>query len=55
LSNFYGSAWEYKEERKQFYLHQFAVQQPDLNYRNPKVQEEMKNAIKFWMDRGVDG
>ncbi|KAJ9585850.1 hypothetical protein L9F63_020492 [Diploptera punctata] len=55
LSAFGGSAWEWREERQQYYLHQFVVQQPDLNYENPRVVEEMKNAIRFWLDKGVDG
>ncbi|XP_042871777.1 maltase A2-like [Penaeus japonicus] len=55
LSVFRGSAWEWVEERQQFYLHQFLPQQPDLNFRNSDVREEMKNAMRFWLDRGVDG
>ncbi|XP_069978318.1 maltase A3-like [Penaeus vannamei] len=55
LSVFRGSAWEWVEERQQFYLHQFLVEQPDLNFRNPAVREEMKDALRFWLDRGVDG
>lgn len=42
LSIFRGSAWEWSEQRKEFYFHQFLKKQPDLNYRNPKVVEEMK-------------
>ncbi|XP_013421849.1 alpha-glucosidase-like isoform X2 [Lingula anatina] len=54
--SFFGdSAWEWVEERQQFYLHQFLKEQPDLNYRNPKVVEEMTNALRFWLERGVDG
>ncbi|XP_063610821.1 maltase A3-like [Penaeus indicus] len=55
LSVFRGSAWEWVEERQQFYLHQFLAEQPDLNFRNPAVREEMKDAMRFWLDRGVDG
>ncbi|KAJ4433817.1 hypothetical protein ANN_16129 [Periplaneta americana] len=50
-----GSAWSWRDERKQFYLHQFQPKQPDLNYRNAAVVEEMKNVLRFWLDRGVDG
>ena len=42
VSNFRYSAWEYHPVRKEYYLHQFAIKQPDLNYRNPNVVEEMK-------------
>ncbi|KAF2891956.1 hypothetical protein ILUMI_14217, partial [Ignelater luminosus] len=55
LSIFKYSAWKYSEKRKQYYYHAFAEAQPDLNYRNPLVVEEMKDVLKFWMDRGVDG
>ncbi|CAL1674211.1 unnamed protein product [Lasius platythorax] len=55
LSNFQGSAWEWNEERKQYYLHQFVVGQPDLNYHSATLQQEMRNVLKFWMDRGVEG
>lgn len=55
VSVFRYSAWEYREERGQFYLHQFVVGQPDLNYRNPLVLEEMKDVFRFWLDLGVDG
>ncbi|XP_003395914.3 maltase 1 [Bombus terrestris] len=55
VSVFNGSAWTYHETRKQFYFHQFLKSQPDLNYRNPVVQEEMKNIMKFWLDKGIDG
>ena len=48
-------AWTWHAGRGQFYLHQFAKQQPDLNYRNPKVQEAMRKVLLFWLDRGVDG
>ncbi|XP_018404444.1 PREDICTED: maltase 1-like [Cyphomyrmex costatus] len=55
LSNFGGSAWEWNDIREQYYLHQFAVGQPDLNYHNDQLQEEMKKVLVFWMDRGVEG
>ncbi|KAJ1528710.1 hypothetical protein ONE63_007103 [Megalurothrips usitatus] len=53
--NNWFSAWEYNENRKQFYLHQFAVGQPDLNYGNEAVVQEIKDVFTFWMERGVDG
>ena len=52
---FRGSAWEWNEQRQQYYLHQFVPGQPDLNYRNPKVLQAMKDVIAFWLDLGVDG
>ncbi|XP_075210559.1 alpha-glucosidase-like [Lycorma delicatula] len=55
LSLFGGSAWTYNEERQQFYYHKFTVQQPELNYYNKKVREDMKEVLKFWLDLGVDG
>ena len=47
--------WTYREERQQFYLHQYLIQQPDLNYKNPLMKEYMFDNIKYWMDLGVDG
>ncbi|XP_029050902.2 maltase 1-like isoform X1 [Osmia bicornis bicornis] len=55
VSVFNGSAWTWNEQRRQFYYHQFYYQQPDLNYNNPDVQQEMKDVLKFWLDQGVDG
>ncbi|KAH8299668.1 hypothetical protein KR044_004345 [Drosophila immigrans] len=55
LQAFRGSAWEWNEERQQYYLHQFAVKQPDLNYRNPAVVAQMKRVLTYWLDRGVAG
>jgi len=52
---FGGSCWEYCPERGQYYLHSYAVEQPDLNWDNPKVREEMLAVIDFWVDLGVDG
>jgi alpha-glucosidase len=55
LSAFKYSAWQWNEERGQFYYHAFAVQQPDLNYRNPAVLKAMRDVLVFWLDKGVDG
>ncbi|MDO4685565.1 MAG: alpha-amylase family glycosyl hydrolase [Corynebacterium sp.] len=54
-SKFGGSAWEPFGDTGEFYLHLFDVTQADLNWRNPKVREEMANIVNFWMDRGVFG
>jgi len=48
ISVFGGSAWEFKSERNEFYLHQFAKEQPDLNFRNPRVLLEMKVYLNFY-------
>lgn len=50
-----GSAWEYDEITRQYYLHSFYKKQPDLNWRNPEVVIEMLNNFRFWLDLGVDG
>jgi alpha-glucosidase len=55
LSNFGGSAWEWDEATGQYYYHAFLRQQPDLNWRNPGVQEAMLSVLRFWLDRGADG
>jgi len=55
LSHFGGPAWTFDEKTGQYYLHQFVKQQPDLNYRNPEVVTAMLNAMRFWLDKGVDG
>ncbi|MGN6471026.1 MAG: beta-galactosidase BglA [Rhizobiaceae bacterium] len=54
LSVFGGPAWEWDSVRKQYYLHNFLVSQPDLNFHNPEVQEAMLASLRFWLDRGVD-
>lgn len=55
-TGFFGQkAWTYNEERKQYYLHLFAKEQPDLNYENKYVREDVKKIMKFWLDLGVDG
>jgi alpha-glucosidase len=55
LSIFGGPAWQWNGKRMQYYLHNFLVSQPDLNFHNPAVQEELLNVARFWLDRGVDG
>ncbi len=50
-----GSAWEWDEATGQYYLHLFTKEQPDLNWRNPDVEEAMLNNLRFWLDRGIDG
>ena len=55
FSQFEGLAWEYNEERGQYYLHVFAKKQPDLNMDNPAVRREVKEIMRFWLDMGVDG
>lgn len=51
MSQFGGSAWEWHEERQQYYLHQFAVQQADFNFRHQDVLDEMHNIMRFWLDK----
>ncbi|XP_077351209.1 amino acid transporter heavy chain SLC3A1 [Festucalex cinctus] len=50
-----NSSWTYDEVRGQCYLHQFRKEQPDLNFRNPRVRQEMLDIIQFWLNKGVDG
>ena len=50
-----GTAWQWDELRQEYYLHLFAIKQPDLNMDNPLVREEVKKILKFWLDLGVDG
>ena len=54
-SSFCGSAWEYSEQRGQYFLHFYSRRQPDLNWENPKVRKEVYDLMKFWMEKGVDG
>lgn len=54
-SYFGGSAWEYEPMRKQYYLHYFAKEQPDLNWENPLVREAVYDLMRFWKAHGVDG
>jgi alpha-glucosidase len=55
LSPFGGSAWEYDPATNQYYYHFFLKEQPDLNWRNPEVKQAMWDAVRFWLDMGVDG
>jgi alpha-glucosidase len=55
VSLFGGSAWRYLPAVDQFYYHMFYRQQPDLNWRNPQVEQAMFAAMRFWLDRGVAG
>ncbi|XP_062577506.1 alpha-glucosidase-like [Saccostrea cucullata] len=55
LSVFGGSAWKWSGMRNKFYYHAFLDSQPDLNLRNKKVREELKNVLRFWLQKGVDG
>ena len=55
LSTFAGPGWHYNENLDEWYLTLFAKEQPDLNMDNPKVREEIKDIIRFWLDMGVDG
>jgi alpha-glucosidase len=50
-----GSAWEYDDATGQFFYHAFLPFQPDLNWRNPEVREEMLEMVRFWLEKGVDG
>jgi alpha-glucosidase len=55
ISTFGGSAWAWDDATGQYYLHSYLTEQPDLNWRNPDVQEAMLAVLRFWMDRGIDG
>uniref|UniRef100_A0A1B0DQG8 alpha-glucosidase n=1 Tax=Phlebotomus papatasi TaxID=29031 RepID=A0A1B0DQG8_PHLPP len=55
VSVFRGSAWEWNEDRQEYYLHAFLKEQPDLNYRYQGVVDEMKNVLRYWMRKGVAG
>ena len=55
ISFFGGSTWAYDEKTKQAYFHVFAKEQPDLNWKNPKVRQEIYDMIRWWLDLGIDG
>lgn len=54
-STFSGSAWQYDENTDEYYLHIFSKKQPDLNWENPKLRQEVYDMMKFWLDKGIDG
>jgi glycosidase len=54
-SFFGGSAWEFDSLTNQYYYHKFDVKMADLNWRNPKVVQEIQDVLRFWLDLGVDG
>jgi oligo-1,6-glucosidase len=54
-SIFGGSTWEYNQETDDYYLHIFTKKQPDLNWENPKVREEVFQLMTFWLEKGIDG
>jgi alpha-glucosidase len=54
-SQFGGSAWTWDAHRRQYFMHNFLREQPDLNVHNPAVQEALFQCMRFWLDRGVDG
>ncbi|WP_421381488.1 glycoside hydrolase family 13 protein [Bacillus salacetis] len=54
-SNFGGSAWEYDEATGEYFLHLFSKKQPDLNWENPELREEVYQMMKWWLDKGIDG
>ncbi len=54
-SIFKGSAWEYDQETKEYFLHLFSKRQPDLNWKNEDMRNEIYNMINWWLDKGIDG
>ncbi|MBT2640565.1 alpha-glucosidase [Bacillus sp. ISL-39] len=54
-SIFSGPAWDYEENTNEYYLHLFSKKQPDLNWENPALRNEIYTMMKFWLDKGIDG
>ncbi|RNA68788.1 glycoside hydrolase family 13 protein [Alteribacter keqinensis] len=54
-SAFSGSAWKYEEATDEYYLHLFSKKQPDLNWENPTLREEVYEMMRWWLDKGIDG
>jgi alpha-glucosidase len=55
LASFGGPAWTWSAKRRQYYLHNFLTQQPDLNFHSGEVRQAILDVARFWLDRGVDG
>ena len=55
ISVFGGSSWQWHTTRKQYYLHNFLQEQPDLNFHCPELQDALLNVMRFWLERGVSG
>lgn len=55
MSIFGGTAWEWDSQRKQYFMHNFLREQPDLNLHNPEVQDAVLGEMRFWLELGVDG
>lgn len=55
ISLFGGQAWSWDTRRRQYYMHNFLSEQPDLNFHNPDVRKAILNTARFWLERGVDG
>lgn len=55
ISFFGGSTWTYDEQTEQAYFHVFAKEQPDLNWKNPKLRDEIYNMVRWWLELGLDG
>lgn len=54
-SIFSGSAWEYDEKTEEYYMHVFSRKQPDLNWENEKVRQDLYEMVNWWLDKGIDG
>ncbi|KAJ5565824.1 Glycoside hydrolase superfamily [Penicillium sp. DV-2018c] len=55
VSHFQGSAWQWDEITQEYYLHLYAVEQPDLNWEHPPVREAVHDIVRFWLNKGCDG
>ncbi|OLS33909.1 glucohydrolase [Alkalihalophilus pseudofirmus] len=55
IASFGGSAWEYDKKTDEYYLHMFSRKQPDLNWENEQVRQDVYEMMRFWLDKGVDG